>query len=573
MRRLLTSLLLLALAAPASALAQGSSSSFSQLAGERGCVAQEPPLPFDQDPLEDCARTRGLLGASAVAVSPDDRHVYVASAGTDEVGSNGVVAFSRAGDTGALSSVGCVSDSGGDGRPGTDGFCVNGDALLGASGLAVSPDGRHVYVASRSSNGIAWLARDAATGALTPAGCIKEFPRADRCRAGLGVEGTSGVAVSADGRHVYVTADKPGSVSAFSRDPESGDLQPVMCVSENGSDGLCTDGTALTGASSVTIAPDGSQVFVTAAGIGGVTAYARDAATGRLTPQSCLLDQAPRGGSCKSAPALAGAAASAISPDGKTLFVASATDEALALFARDAATGALTPSSCFRHRVATDADDPSEKGDALEEEEAEEEAENSAAGDCKPAMAIGQAREVVVSPDGRGVFVLGDEDYLATFGRDPASGELTQSGCAEGDVTYKACSQARGLFDARGLAVSTDGRSLYVANQSAHAVSVFGANVAVASRAVAADRRGRFRVRLACPAARVRGCAGGLRVGAAKTRAYRVRAGASRAVRARLPKRLRRVVRKRGRVRVKVAARDSRRLMAPSVRRVVVRRR
>ena len=63
MRRLLTSLLLLVLAAPASALAQGSSSSFSQLAGERGCVAQEPPLPFDQDPLEDCARARGLLGA------------------------------------------------------------------------------------------------------------------------------------------------------------------------------------------------------------------------------------------------------------------------------------------------------------------------------------------------------------------------------------------------------------------------------------------------------------------------------------------------------------------------------
>ena len=132
MRRLLTSLLLLGLAAPASAPAQGASSSFSQLAGERGCVAQEPPLPFDEDPLADCARTRGLLAASAVAVSPDDRHVYVASAGTDDAGSNGIVAFSRVGDTGALSSVGCVSDSGGDGRPGTDGFCVNGDSLLGA---------------------------------------------------------------------------------------------------------------------------------------------------------------------------------------------------------------------------------------------------------------------------------------------------------------------------------------------------------------------------------------------------------------------------------------------------------
>ena len=563
MRRLVLSLMFLGLAVPGSAFGQASSS-FSQLSGERGCVSQEPPLLFDEEPIEDCARTRGLLGAYAVTVSPDDRHVYVASAsGEGGAGSNGVVAFSRAGDTGALTSLGCVTDTGGDGRPGTDGFCVNGDALLGASALAVSPDGRNVYVASDGSNGVAWLTRDAATGELTPAGCIKEFPRADHCRAGFGVIGISGVAVSQDGRHVYVTAADPGSVSAFSRDPGTGDLEPIMCVSENGSDGLCADGTALTGASSITIAPDGGQVFVTAADIGGVTSYARDAATGRLTPQGCLLDKAPRGGSCTSAPALAGAAASAISPDGKTLFVASAADEALALFSRDAATGRLTPSSCFRHRVATDADavDP------------DEEAEDAAADDCTPAMAIGQAREVVVSSDGRGVFVLGDEGSLATFGRDPASGELTQTGCTEGDVTYKACSEARGLFEARGMAVSSDGRSLYVANQSAHAVSVLSANVAVASRAAAADRRGRFHVRLACPAARVSGCAGGLRVGASKSRAYRVRAGASRTVRARLPKRLRRVVRKRGRVRVTVAARDSRRLMAASKRRVLVRRR
>ena len=154
-------------------------------------------------------------------VSPDDKHVYVASSGADGVGSNAIAAFSRAGDTGALTSAGCVSDSGGDGRPGTDGFCADGDALLGASGIAVSPDGRHVYVASHSSNGIAWLARDAATGKLTPAGCIKNFPRADRCRAGFGLEGTSGVAVSPDGKQVYVTADKPGSVSVFSRDADT----------------------------------------------------------------------------------------------------------------------------------------------------------------------------------------------------------------------------------------------------------------------------------------------------------------------------------------------------------------
>ncbi len=550
---------------PASAAAQGTSSSFAQLTGADGCVTQEPPLPLSGDAVEGCARARGLLSAYSVAVSPDDKHVYVASAGTDGVGSNAVVAFSRAGDSGALTSVGCVSDSGGDGRVGTDGFCANGDALLGASDLEVSPDGRHVYVAVGVSNGISWLARDAATGALTSAGCLKEQPRADRCGGGFGLGATSGVAVSPDGRQVYVTAATPGSVSAYSRDPETGDLRPLMCVSENGSDGVCVDGTGLLGASSVTVAPDGRQVFVTAAQTGAVTTYARDAADGRLTPQSCLLDRAPKGGSCAGAPTLGGAASSAISPDGKTLFVASSGDETLSLFARDPATGALTPSSCFRQQP------PEEEDEEGEEEGTDEEAEDAQA-DCKPAEAIGGLREVVVSPDGRGVFTIGGGDYLAAFRRDPASGTLTQTGCAEAERTYESCTQARALLGGRGLAVSGDARSLYVANAGENAVAVFGAAVAVTSRAAAADRRGRFGVRLACPAARVRGCAGRLRVAAAKARAYRVRAGASRTVRARLPKRLRKVVRKRGRVRVTVAARDTRGLMRATTRRVVVRR-
>lgn len=155
-----------------------------------------------------------------------------------------------------------------------------------------------------------------------------------------------------------------------------------MCVSENGSDGVCADGTAL-----------------------GVTTHARDAASARLTPQGCLLDQAPKGGSCTRAPTLEGAAASALSPDGKTVLVASSVDETLSLFARDAETGALTLSSCFKQR------EPVEE-EETEEDETDEEAEDAQA-DCKPADAIGGLREVVVSPDGRGVFTLGGSDYGA----------------------------------------------------------------------------------------------------------------------------------------------------------------
>ena len=254
---------------------------------------------------------------------------------------------------------------------------------------------------------------------------------------------------------------------------------------------------------------------------------------GSLTPQSCLLDRAPRGGSCTSAPALSGAKASAITPDGKTLLVASSEDQALALFARDAATGALRPADCFAHQDPQGDDAVDEEEEESDEEEEDEEAEDAQAG-CKPAKALGAAREVVVSPDGRGVFVLGT-DYLAAFRRDPASGTLTQTGCAESFLTYKSCTEVRGLSGARGMAVSSDARSIYVANAAENVVAVFGASVAISSRAASVDRRGRFRVRLACPAARVRGCAGRLGVGTAKARAYRVRAGASRSVRARLP--------------------------------------
>ena len=115
---------------------------------------------------------------------------------------------------------------------------------------------------------------------------------------------------------------------------------------------------------------------------------------------------------------------------------------------------------------------------------------------------------------------------------------------------------------------------------SAHAVvvgpgdkQVYVASVAITSRTASVDRRGRVRVRLSCPRARSRACDGRLRVGAAKARAYHLRAGTSRSVRARLPGKLRRAVRKRGRVRVKVAARDARRLTRPSTRRVLLKRR
>ena len=154
-----------------------------------------------------------------IAVSPDDKHVYAASDTT-------IVSFSRAADTGALTFASCLSDSGDDGRLGSEGACTDGDALNGVRDLAVSPDGKYVYAVSQYSNALVWLTRDAATGALTPAGCLKASPRGDRCGGALNLMAPSALAVSPDGRSVYVVSGFDASISVFRRDADTGALAP-----------------------------------------------------------------------------------------------------------------------------------------------------------------------------------------------------------------------------------------------------------------------------------------------------------------------------------------------------------
>jgi 6-phosphogluconolactonase (cycloisomerase 2 family) len=93
----------------------------------------------------------GLVGTSAVVVSPDGGNVYTASA-TDSA----VAVFRRNSATGALTFVEAQRDGVG-----------GADGLNGAWGLAVSPDDAHVYVGSAFDRAVAAFRRNSATGALT----------------------------------------------------------------------------------------------------------------------------------------------------------------------------------------------------------------------------------------------------------------------------------------------------------------------------------------------------------------------------------------------------------------------
>jgi len=158
--------------------------------------------------------------------------------------------------------AGCVSEDG------TSGACVDGRGLDGAGWVAVSPDGQHVYVASFYSSAVATFVRTAGTGALVqlsgPAGCVADIGDGVTCADGRGLDGAVTIVVSPDGKHVYV-ASRGGAVAAFTRNVTTGVLTqlsgPAGCIDETGVTG-CTLGKALEGPRAITISPDGKHVYV-----------------------------------------------------------------------------------------------------------------------------------------------------------------------------------------------------------------------------------------------------------------------------------------------------------------------
>jgi len=178
----------------------------TQPSGTSGCVSQTGAGP--------CANGRALGGARSVAVSPDGKSVYVASAASDAV-----ARFNRDTTTGALTqpagTAGCVSQTGA-------GPCADGRALDNAGGVTASPDGKSVYIASLSSDAVARFNRNT-TGALTQpagtaAGCVSQTG-AGPCANGRALTFAAGVAASPDGKSVYVASNGSDAVAIFKRTP------------------------------------------------------------------------------------------------------------------------------------------------------------------------------------------------------------------------------------------------------------------------------------------------------------------------------------------------------------------
>jgi DNA-binding beta-propeller fold protein YncE len=222
----------------------------NQPAGTAGCVSETGAGP--------CADGHGLNNPYSVAVSPDGKSVYVAS-------NDAVARLDLNPTTGAISqpagTAGCVSETG-------SGPCADGHGLDDAISVAVSPDGKSVYVASAYDGAVVRLNRNTTSGAISQpagtAGCVSEDGTGP-CADGHGLKTAISVAVSADGKSVYVASAASNAVARLNRSTTTGAIsQPsgsTGCVSQTGA-GICADGHGLKFPNEVAVSPDGKSVYV-----------------------------------------------------------------------------------------------------------------------------------------------------------------------------------------------------------------------------------------------------------------------------------------------------------------------
>jgi DNA-binding beta-propeller fold protein YncE len=313
----------------------------------------------------------------------------------------------------SLFSGGCTTNSG---SPLTNCF-PNGRAMADMRSAVVSPDGRNLYTSSTDEDAVAIFDRDLEQGTVAQkpgaAGCIVNGPSTDvaNCdNSARAIDGEGQLAISPDGENVYVATDASHAVAVFDRDTLTGVLTQKV-----GAAGCIVDGPS---------------------------------------PDIATCDNTGRG--------LGGAVAISVSSDGKSVYVAASASDAVAVFDRDATSGALTQRA-------------GAEGCTVNEPSADIATCNNTA------RALDQPRGVVVSPDREVVYVTAfASDAIAAFDRNTGNGALTQKANAEGCIVdgpatdVATCDNGgRALNGPRDLTLSPDGRNAYAAVEGSSAIAAF----------------------------------------------------------------------------------------------------
>jgi 6-phosphogluconolactonase (cycloisomerase 2 family) len=251
-----------------------------------------------------------------------------------------------------------------------------------------------------------------------------------------GVAGLNGAySVAVRGTKVYVVGNDDHAVTVFERNGSTGKLIYLTEARQGVSN---VDG--LSDPISVAISPDGHYCYATGSADDAVVTLQYIGGGYKWLYYKGMVKDGVGG-----VDGLDYAYAVAVSPDGNYLYATGSTDDAVAIFARNSSSGALT----YVDMV------------------------NDVGGLAHP-------RAVAVSPDGKHVYAVSDyyagsgsddDNAIAVFARNGGTGKLTF-------VEYLAdnVDGADGLANAKGVVVSPDGKHVYTTAYNDDAVGIFGRN-------------------------------------------------------------------------------------------------
>ena len=215
-------------------------------------------------------------GGNAVTVNAAGTWLYTTTA--DALG--GAVSQYRIDAAGDLTYAGCY------GRLLATSCAPTGPAgaVDGAHGVAVTADGTQLYVAASAGNVVSHFTVGKA-GSLTPAGCIGDLVGCVATSPPGALDGVDSVSVTPDGRHLYAASRKTSTLTYFTIDG-TGNLVFSGCT---GALQGCYPNSALGGVNSLAVSPSGTHLYATA-GTGNAISHFRIDSTGKPVFAGCTGD-------------------------------------------------------------------------------------------------------------------------------------------------------------------------------------------------------------------------------------------------------------------------------------------
>jgi 6-phosphogluconolactonase (cycloisomerase 2 family) len=457
----------------------------------------------------------GLHLPESVAVSPDGRSLYAVSGDDDAI-----ARFDRDPATGELSFVFCFT-----GESETALTSCEGEAPEAAAGgadsgmddpesVTVSPDGRSVYVTTRRDDSIVRFNRDPALGSIDYQGCISgdtgtgpggsgactqlPFAQPGGINSGFDDPKLKEVAITRDGESLYAASDIDASVVHFDRNPSTGALSYVGCLTGEVDSGPMPSGTGacgtipsatdtfggfgsgLGGPRWVALGPDDRSLYVASSFDDAVARFTRNPSSGALTYAACITGESEVAPPCTASPnATIGGGNSGfnnpraleVSADGTSLYLAGASDSAVLRFARNPSTGGLTYTDCISGSQALG---PSGSGAC---------ALTPGATAFGSASGLDQMRDLELSFDDQTLYTAAQgDDAVAWFDRDVLDGSLSFAACVSGNTNVTPCDlvpeasatgSASGVGGAETIGISADGLSAYANAEDDSAIARF----------------------------------------------------------------------------------------------------